>query len=222
MPRTGRLVLPGYSHHIVQRGHNKQVVFAEEADYQYYLNTIREFKAACEITVHAYCLMTNHVHLLLEPETASGLGEFMKRLAGRQTRYFNKQEVRRGTLWEGRYKSSVVDVENYFYACVRYIELNPVRAGMVRSPGEYPWSSYSAHYCGATDDVYIDNIKLSKIKGNDYEAYICASADHDETNFLRESVNRNQLTGINRFIDEIEQVTGRRYERRKQGRPVNK
>lgn len=222
MPRTGRLVLPGYSHHIVQRGHNKQVVFAEEADYQYYLNTIREFKAVCGITVHAYCLMTNHVHLLLEPETTTGLGDFMKRLAGRQTRYFNKQEVRRGTLWEGRYKSSVVDAENYFYACVRYIELNPVRAGMVTSPGEYLWSSYSAHYCGATDDVYVDNFKLNTIKGSDYEAYICASEDHGETSFLRESVNRNQLTGNIRFIDEIEQITGRRYERRNQGRPAKK
>lgn len=113
VPRSGRLVLPGYPHHIVQRGHNKQVVFAEDAYYQYYLNTLAEFKEDFQVVVHAYCLMTNHVHLLLEPETAGGLGELMKRLAGRQTRYFNKQEGRRGTLWEGRYKSSVVDAENY-------------------------------------------------------------------------------------------------------------
>ncbi|MBN1006601.1 transposase [Amphritea pacifica] len=220
MPRLGRLVLPGYPHHIVQRGHNKQVVFAEDRDYQYYLNTLAEFKDEFQVVVHAYCLMTNHVHLLLEPETASGLGELMKRLAGRQTRYFNKQEGRRGTLWEGRYKSSVVDAENYFFACLRYIELNPVRAGMVKSPVDYGWSSYAAHYNGAETDRYTDNSKMKGFKGVEYESYICGRVDQDETVLLRESVNRNQLTGNSRFIDEIEAITGRRYERRGQGRPA--
>ena len=126
MPRIGRVVLPEYPHHIVQRGHDRNVVFASASDYQYYLRTLTEFKDVFGVRVYAYCLMTNHVHLLLSPSDHKGLGLLMKRLAGRQTRYRNKLEGRSGTLWESRYRSSVVKVEQYLLACVRYIELNPV------------------------------------------------------------------------------------------------
>ena len=220
MPRTGRLVLPGFPHHIVQRGHNRQVVFAESRDYQYYLNSLAMFKQEYQVNVHAYCIMTNDVHLLLKPETVSGLGGFMKRLAGRQTRYFNHLELRRGTLWEGRYKSSVVDAEDYFLACVRYIELNPVRAGMVKSPLDYSWSSYKAHFFGSSEDRYINTGSFHGLDGSDYEAYICANVNPEETKLLAEAVNRNQLTGTSKFVDQIEGITGRRYEQRGQGRPV--
>ena len=128
MPRSGRTVLPYYPHHIVQRGHNRQVVFAEARDFERYLETLAEFKAGYGVKVYAYCLMTNHVHLLLAPETMAGLAQLMKRLAGRQTRYHNRLEGRSGTLWESRYKSSLVDSDVYLLACSRYIELNPVRA----------------------------------------------------------------------------------------------
>jgi len=129
MPRFGRVVLPGYPHHIIQRGHNRQVVFAEEADCRRYLDTLAEFKEVHGIKVYAWCLMTNHVHLLLEPgEEFAALGRFMKRLAGRQTYYHNRLEGRAGTLWESRYKSSPVDSNHYLLACIRYIELNPMRA----------------------------------------------------------------------------------------------
>jgi putative transposase len=134
MPRTGRMVLPDYPHHVVQRGHNRQVVFAEPADYRYYLDTLTEFKAAFGVRVYAFCLITNHVHLLLAPDTRAGMGQLMKRLVGRQTRYHNRAEGRRGTLWESRYKSSPVQTDGYLLACIRYIELNPVRARMVAAP----------------------------------------------------------------------------------------
>lgn len=133
----GRVVVPQYPHHIVRRGHDRKVVFASESDFRYYLNTLKEFKDTCGVYIYAYCLMTNHVHLLLAPSDQKGLGLLMKRLAGRQTRYRNKLEGRSGTLWESRYKSSLVDADQYLLACVRYIELNPVRAGMVAEPGEY-------------------------------------------------------------------------------------
>ncbi|HBO9959355.1 TPA: transposase, partial [Pseudomonas aeruginosa] len=132
MPRQGRVVLPNYPLHVVQRGHNRQVVFAEDEDYQRYLSDLRDLKDAFGIKVYAFCLMTNHVHLLLAPgDSLSGLARLMKTLAARTTRYRNRLEGRSGTLWESRYKSSVVQSDAYLLACCRYIELNPVRARMV-------------------------------------------------------------------------------------------
>ena len=120
MPRMGRVVLPNYPHHVVQRGHNKQVVFAEDGDYRYYLGTLEEFKALYDVKVYGFCLMTNHVHLILQPgDSEAGMGQLMKRLAGRQTRFVNRQELRTGTLWESRYKSSPMDTDTYLLACCR-------------------------------------------------------------------------------------------------------
>lgn len=144
MPRMGLVVVPNYPHHVVQRGHNRQVIFAESADVEYYLETRAEFKAEYAVQVYGFCLMTNHVHLVLQPgERVAGLGQLMKRLAGRQTRYMNRQEQRSGTLWESRYKSSPIQTEAYLPGCLRYVELNPVRARMVRRPEDYRWSSYA-------------------------------------------------------------------------------
>lgn len=147
MPRMGRIVLPNYPHHVVQRGHNRQVVFAAEQDYQRYIADLRELKGVFGVKVYAFCLMTNHVHLLLAPGEAAGLGQLMKALAARATRYRNRLEGRTGTLWESRYKSSVVESDTYLLACCRYIELNPVRARMVAEAGDYPWSSYRMRVC---------------------------------------------------------------------------
>ena len=143
MLRTGRVLLPNNPHHVVQRGHNRQVVFAEVSAYQYYLKTLRLWKREYGIKVYAYCLMTHHVHMVLEPaDDVAVLGNLMKRLAGRQTRYVNCLEGRSGTLWGGRHKSSPIQSEQYFLSCCRYVELNPVRAGMVRTPNQYRWSSF--------------------------------------------------------------------------------
>ena len=142
MPRMGRIILPRHPHHVVQRGHNRQAVFVDDGDYESYLSTLHEFKNECGVRVLSFCLMTNHVHLLLAPEESGGIGMLMKRLAGRHTRRHNRLEGRRGTLWEGRYKSSPVQSDNYLLACCRYIELNPVRARMVSSAEDYRWSSY--------------------------------------------------------------------------------
>ncbi len=174
MPRIGRLVLPGYPHHIVQRGRNRQIFFAGEPDYQYYLNTLTEFKQQCCVKVYAYCLMTNHVHLLLEPESVAGLSALMKRLAARHTRYFNTVTNRRGSLWEGRYKSSVIDGDNYLLRCIRYIEQNPVKAKMVDAPSHYKWSSYNARYNGICGNV-LDPLPNINLSGDEYEEFICSS-----------------------------------------------
>ncbi|MFN4290731.1 MAG: transposase [Permianibacter sp.] len=224
MPRTGRVVLPEYPHHIVQRGHNRQVVFAEPEDFQRYLDTLVEFKDQYGVSVYGYCLMTNHVHLLVAPQDVSGLGALMKRLAGRQTRYHNQLEGRRGTLWESRYKSSPVDTDEYLLACLRYIEMNPVRAAMVEKPEQYPWSSCRAHL-GLQSCPWLDAMPLSLYTDahadwiDRYRAYLQATVAASEWASIREAVARGQLTGTNRFVDEVERILGRRIEKRGPGRP---
>ena len=209
MPRMGRVVLPEYPHHITQRGHDRNVVFATEADFRYYLETLAEYKEVYRVKVYSYCLMTNHVHLLLTPSDRNGLGQLMKRLAGRQTRFRNKYEGRSGTLWESRYKSSLVDVEQYLLACVRYIELNPVRAGMVAQPEAYAWSSFRARV-GIVDCPWLDPVPgmetLSKnqvIAASAYSKYVKSAIPEGEWEMIRTAVARNQLTGNDKFVEEI-------------------
>lgn len=145
MPRRARVIVPGLPHHIVQRGHNREVVFVEERDYEYYLQNLAEWKEELELQVYSYCLMTNHVHLIVGANECPGdISRLMKRLAGRQTRFVNKVEGRSGSLWEGRYKISPIETDAYLLQCCRYVELNPVKAKMVERVEDYPWSSYRA------------------------------------------------------------------------------
>ncbi len=224
MPRTGRVLLPNYPHHVVQRGHNRQAVFAVDADYRYYLETLRTWKVEFDIRVYAYCLMTNHVHLLLEPpDEVASLGRLMKRLAGRQTRYVNRLEGRSGSLWEGRYKSSPVQTEQYFLSCCRYIELNPVRAGMVAHPDQYHWSSFRARKFGVGNEwldrheCYMALGESERARRDRYMRFVEQDIDDNEITLIRTSLQRGQLTGDTRFIDQVEQITGRRIVHRGPG-----
>ena len=227
MPRVGRVVLPDYPHHVVQRGHNRQVVFAAAEDYERYLSDLRELKETFGIKVYAYCLMTNHVHLLVGPrDTPSALGDFMKALAGRATRYRNRLEKRSGTLWESRYKSSLVQKDAYLLACCRYIELNPVRARMVAAPQDYLWSSAQerlglAPPPGLLDwsPTYLGLGRTEAERQKRYAQFLREAIPAGEWSLIREALQRGQLTGSQRFIDEIEQVVGRRIEHRAPGRP---
>ena len=156
MPRNARIIVNNYPHHIIQRGHNRQVVFASDDDFLFYLENLKQWKDAFGCKVYAYCLMTNHVHLIIDPGIdAHNLAMLMKRIAGRQTRHVNKLENRSGTLWEGRYKSSPISTDEYLLACCRYVELNPVRAGIVAAPEAYRWSSYGAKV-GMTKQDWLD------------------------------------------------------------------
>ena len=138
----------------MQRGHNRQVVFSSEEEFQYYRENLIEFKKQFGCKVYAYCLMTNHVHLIVNPgKNPEALSLLMKRLAGRQTRYVNKLEERSGSLWEGRFKSSIISSKEYLLACCRYIELNPLRAGLVNDPKDYLWSGYNSKVEGIVDKV---------------------------------------------------------------------
>jgi len=221
-----RIVLPHYPHHIVQRGHNRQVTFAARVDFERYLATLREFKAAYGVHVHAFCLMTNHVHLLLAPQEPAGIGKLMKRLAARQTRHHNRLEGRSGTLWEGRYKSSLVQRDNYLLACCRYIELNPVRARMVAAPQDYPWSSCRYRLGTETADWLDLDPSYLALGDNEterrhrYRDFLRAAIPSGEWELIREAVQRGQLTGTQRFADEVAGILGRRVERRGRGRPA--
>jgi len=145
MPRLRRLILPDIAVHIIQRGNNRMACFREESDYLLYLAHVRELSAALRCAVHAYCLMTNHVHLLVTPSTENACTVMMRDLGQRYVQYFNRRYERTGTLWEGRFRSCVTESAAYVLACYRYVELNPVRAGIVGHPGAYPWSSYAVN-----------------------------------------------------------------------------
>ena len=148
MPRTARLVVPGVALHVTQRGHNRDRCFFGPGDFALYLGLLAGFAREHACAVHAYCLMTNHVHLLVTPRTHDGCALMMKRLAQCYTQHVNKARERTGSLWEGRFHSCLVTTERYALACYRYVELNPVKAGLAADPGEYRWSSYRANAQG--------------------------------------------------------------------------
>lgn len=226
MPRQARIILKDTPHHIVQRGHNREAIFVEATDYRYYISTLKEWKEELNIKVYGYCLMTNHVHLIINPgKEETNLGKLMKRLAGRQTRYVNHLERRTGSLWEGRYKSSPIEADTYLLACNRYVELNPVSAGIVTKAEDYEWSSYRQKV-GKEQETWIDSdpayIGLSEDKKErmrQYKNYINRDIPEEEKIMISGALQRGQLTGTTMFIEEVEQRLGIRIEYRGQGRP---
>ena len=226
MPRSARIILPHTPHHIVQRGHNRQTVFISDDDYNYYRENLIEFKREFNCRIYAYCLMANHVHLIVDPgDRPESLSMLMKRVAGRQTCYVNKHEKRTGSLWEGRFKSSIVSSEEYLPACSRYIELNPLRAGMVVNPAEYQWSSYAAKVIGTSDPIvdfhscYVSLGDSRQERQEAYAEYVVATVLDDEIKRIRDALQREQLTGSERFRAETEKKLGIHFSNKKPGRP---
>jgi putative transposase len=169
MARHRRLIVPGVALHVVQRGVDRQRCFRDDADYLVYLSNLRALARETRCAVHAYCLMTNHVHLLLTPPDAAAGIELMRDLGQRYVPYVNRRYSRTGTLWEGRFRSCVVDSREYVLACYRYIELNPVRASVVGSPSAYPWSSHRANTGDLDDPSLTEHIEYSAL-GSDRAA----------------------------------------------------
>lgn len=225
MPRQARIVLGGYPHHIIHRGHNRQNIFTAADDYRRYLDNLLEWKESLGCRLHAYCLMTNHVHLIIDPgDTPENLSRLMKRVAGRQTRYVNKLEKRTGTLWEGRFKSSPIETERYLLACCRYVELNPVMAGMVAAPADYPWSSYrqkigleEAHV--DFDPLYLGFGPSESRRREVWRDFVLETLAEGEGRLIRDAVQRGQLTGGEKFVEEVARRIDHRIELRGQGRP---
>src|SRR6185312_13463069 len=159
MPRHARLRIAGLPLHVIQRGNNRARCFTREGDYGLYMGMLGELCVKFECELHAYVLMTNHVHLLMTPGDAASVSNVMKNLGQRYVQHVNRMDGRSGSLWEGRFRSSIVDTEAYLLRCYRYIECNPVRAGMVADPADYPWSSYRANALGEADPVITPHVR---------------------------------------------------------------
>lgn len=228
MPRKARILVPSCPHHIVQRGHNRKTVFVTDEDYQFYLENLFEWKKKLGLRLYAWCLMTNHVHLIVEPGSdTSSLSELMKRLAGRQSALVNKLERRTGSLWDGRFKASPIQRDEYLLSCVRYVEMNPVRANMVTGPRQYKWSSYRERMGLVINENLDLDVSYKALANNNksrrerYKAFAKQEITENELKLLRNSLQRNRLTGNNRFVDEIQMKLGIRIENRGRGRPRN-
>ena len=229
MARLPRLTLPGYPHHIIQRGNNRQAIFASQADYQTLLNLLLENAQKFKVAIHAYVLMPNHFHLLATPETADGLPQMMQAVGRRYVRWFNDAQGRTGTLWEGRYKSTVIDTDQYLLTCMAYLDLNPVRAGLVANSTEtadYAWSSHG-HYIGQRVDKLITPHPLVWGLGNTPFAREAAYADlvrggisASQQTQLTDSALRGWALGNTNFVKGLQNLTSRRVSKTAAGRPV--
>ena len=226
MPRRARLALAGIPWHIIQRGNNRAVSFNAEADYQFYLHYLKEFADKFGCQIHAYVLMTNHVHLLLTPDKADSAALLMKHLGQRYVQHFNRTYQRSGTLWEGRFRSCLTQTEDYVLACYRYIELNPVRASMVMKPQDYRWSSYHANGLGRANALITPHDQYQRLARNDnerrqaYRALLRAQVDDALTDEIRSATNGNYALGRPKFQKQIEKVLGQRAIRGVAGRPL--
>ena len=227
MARLPRLTLPGYPHHIIQRGNNRQPIFASTADYLMLLDLLDENAKKFGVALHAYVLMSNHLHLLATPQTADGLPQMMQAVGRRYVRYFNDSQQRSGTLWEGRYRSTLIQAERYLLACMAYIDLNPVRAGLVAHPRDYPWSSYG-HYSGQRMDKRITPHPLVWALGNTPFAREAAYADMVQAGIslvqqtaLTDSALSGWALGEPDFVAELQKRTERRVVKSSAGRPIS-
>ena len=225
MARKPRFTLPGVPQHVVQRGNNREPCFFSEADYQRYKHDLHEAAERNNVAIHAYVLMTNHVHLLVTAGSSHCISYMMQDLGIKYVRYINHNYRRTGTLWEGRFKASLVDSEAYLFACMRYIELNPVRANMVSHPAEYPWSSYSGNALGRPDfliqlhPVYETLGNNEKARQYCYRELFKMHMEHDEVHDIREALSQELVLGRDDFKEKIARMTRRQTVPGKPGRP---
>ncbi|MFZ3129437.1 MAG: transposase [Rhodoferax sp.] len=227
MARLPRLTLPGYPHHVIQRGNNRQPIFVTAADYEFLLELLDENARRFGVAIHAYVLMGNHFHLLVTPQTADGLPQMMQAVGRRYVRYFNDRQQRSGTLWEGRYKSTVIQAENYLLACMAYIDLNPVRAGMVAQARDYPWSSHG-HYIGQRTDKLVTPHPLIWALGNTpfareaaYAEWVRSGVGLVQQAALTDTALRGWALGEPEFVAELQKKTLRRVSKGQAGRPIS-
>lgn len=216
MPRLPRYNLPGQPQHVIQRGNNRDLIFRSEEDYGVYLDKLGDCCQRFDCALHAYVLMTNHVHLLMTPKGGDGIGKVMQSLGRSYVGYFNARYGRTGTLWEGRYRATPIDSEAYLLTCMRYIELNPVRAGMVSRPGDYPYSSYGGNALGAKDPLLVPHDLYQRLGNRPaeirraYRAMVRARLEQTTLEEIREATNKAWVLGDGRFKAKVQRLTGRR------------
>ena len=226
MARLPRLTVPGYPHHLIQRGNNRQAIFAATADYETLQSMLDDNARKFEVELHAYVLMTNHFHLLATPATAVGLPLLMQAVGRRYVRYFNQRQGRSGTLWEGRYRSTLIQADRYLLACMVYMDLNPVRAGIAQTAKDYPWSSHG-HYVGLRDDKLVTPHPLWWSLGNTpfareaaYAELVVAGIGTKQQRALTDSALQGWALGEADYVEELQQRTSRRVAKARAGRPV--
>jgi len=226
MARLPRLTLAGYPHHIIQRGNNRQVIFADPQDFATMLALLAENAQKFAVAIHAYVLMNNHFHLLATPATAEALPLMMQAVGRSYVRYFNQRHGRSGTLWEGRYRSTLIETACYLLACMVYIHLNPVRARRVAQPGVWPWSS-PPHYPGQRIDTLATPHALYWALGHTpfareaaYAALVQAGIGNAEQVALTDAALRGWALGDADFVAELQKKSARRVTKAKPGRPA--
>lgn len=228
MPRRARVRHAGVPQHVIQRGNIRAACFFADEDYRVYLGSLLEGATRYGCDIHAYVLMSNHVHLLVTPETDESLSRMMRYLGSRYVQYVSHVYRRSGTLLEGRYKSSLIDSEGYLLTCYRYIELNPVRAEMVEEAGGYRWSSYRAHALGQADELIRDHPSYlalgatGEARQTAYQALFCHQVDDASLKAIRVAANSGTALGSERFKDEIEATLARTVRLGTPGRPRKK
>ena len=223
MPRHARIVLPGVAIHAIQRGNNRSACFFGDQDRSFYLFHLARMLPRVRCALHAYCLMDNHVHLLLSAQTADGCASLMKSIGQIYAQYVNKTYQRCGNLWEGRFKSCLVQSEDYVLACHRYIELNPVRAGLVKRSGEYPWSSYGANAEGCASPLitmHEEYLRLGRTPSERQAAYrdLFALVPAEQLDEIRSATNSGYVLGSPTFKASMARTLGRRVEKAAPGR----
>ena len=225
MARLPRLTLPGYPHHVIQRGNNRQAIFAKTADYQRLLDLLDDNARQFEVAIHAYVLMSNHFHLLVTPQSSDGLPQMMQAVGRRYVRYFNDSQQRSGTLWEGRYRSTLIQTDRYLLACMAYIDLNPVRAGLVAQAADYPWTSHG-HYIGRQMDKLVTPHPLVWALGNTpfareaaYAELVQAGVNPVHQSALTQAALSGWALGEPDFVADLQKRTQRRVAKGQAGRP---
>ncbi len=223
MARLPRYVIPGQPQHVILRGNNRTEIFCTDADYQFYLEKLRQACATHGCELHAYVLMTTHAHLLITPNEEQSLAKAIQMLGRYYVQYYNYSYQRTGTLWEGRYKATLIDSETYLLTCMRYIELNPVRADMVAHPSEYPWSSYRHNSLGQANELITPHSEYRRLGKTDEErqaAYRQLFKHRIPENSLaeiREATNKAWVLGNDRFKQRIQAKLDRRVEPKARG-----
>ena len=225
MPRSARLRIPGLPLHIVHRGNNRAPCFFREADYGRYMAKLGESAKRFDCEVHAYVLMTNHVHLLVSPAVPTAISWFMKRVAQDHAQYVNRTYVRTGAVWENRYYASVVDSESYLMRCHHYIECNPVRAAMVRHPAEYPWSSFRTNALGYPSALVTNHFVYAGLGSTPerrqaaYRGLFDTALTEHELHVIRAATRGGRAVGSVEFLERLKQQLGRSVEPSSRGRP---
>jgi putative transposase len=214
MARIARVVAAGLPHHITQRGNRRQETFFSEEDYREYLGLMAEWTKICDVDVWAYCLMPNHVHMILVPQSPDGFYKALGEMHRRYTRMINFRHGWRGHLWQGRFSSFVMD-EKHLLAASRYIEMNPVRAHLVKTPWDYPWSSAKAHLHGMDDSVV--NVRPLLEMVGDWKTFIESAIDENEYTTLRRHEKTGRPLGDVPFVKSLELALGRILSKQKPG-----